>query len=55
LPSSAPQARYIPMMSLLTELKIILRKIFYKYVVPTALPPPAGPMQFQPYSPPLIV
>jgi hypothetical protein len=30
------------MMSLLTELEIILRKNFYKYVAPTALLPPAG-------------
>jgi hypothetical protein len=28
------------MMSLLTELEIIWRKNFYKYVVPTALLPP---------------
>jgi hypothetical protein len=43
------------MTSLLTELEIILRKIFYKNVAPPALPLPAGPMQFQLYSPPLIV
>gem|GEM_PF-1509645 len=42
-------------MSLLTELKIYLRKIFYKYAAPTALLPPAGPMQFQPSSPRLII
>ena len=43
------------MMSLLTELEIILRKIFYKYAASAALPPPAGLLQSQPYSPPLIV
>jgi hypothetical protein len=38
------------MMSLLTELKIILRKNFYKYVAPTALLPPVGNV-IQPPSP----
>jgi hypothetical protein len=40
-------------MSLLTELEIILRNIFYKYVAPTALLPPVGNI-LQPPSPPLV-
>jgi hypothetical protein len=33
----APEERHIPMMSLLTELGIILWEIFYKYAAPMAL------------------